>query len=120
MKFIATEIVETSTKRDTNGRHYHNISEREAIMAEYDKSNLTQRAFTEREGIRYNTFTTWLMHRRLKIAKNSNNFAEITLPKAKAAQGNTFTLEIILQNGTIMRGSNTEQLVEVLKAIRSC
>ena len=59
------------------------------------------------------------MHRRLKIAKNSNNFAEITLPKAKA-QGNAFTLEIILQNGTIMRGSNTGQLVEVLKAIGSC
>ena len=49
-------------------------------MAEYDKSNLTQRAFAEREGIRYNTFTTWLMHRRLKVAKSSNNFAEVPPP----------------------------------------
>ena len=54
------------------------------------------------------------------MLRTQNYFAEITLPKAKAAQGNAFTLEIILQNGTIMRGSNTEQLVEVLKAIGSC
>jgi hypothetical protein len=60
------------------------------------------------------------MHRRLKIAKNSNNFAEITLPKAKAAQGNAFTLEIILQNGMILRGGNSEQLAQLLKTIGLC
>ena len=114
MKFIATEFVKKSTKLYPNGRQYKSKSERESIMAVYDKSNLTQQAFAEREGKRYNTFTTCLMHRRPKIALSSNDFAEIILPEANAAQVNAFTQEIILQNRTMLGGSNTEQLVDLL------
>ena len=74
MKLIAAEIIDTTTKRDLKGRRYHKVSEREAIIANYDKSDLTQRAFAEREGIRFNTFTTWLVQKGYQ-SQTTTNFA---------------------------------------------
>ena len=74
MKISALEVVETEMRKDLRGRRYYSSKQIQEILENYDKSDLTQRAFAEREGKRYNTFTTWLMYRRLKIAKNSKLF----------------------------------------------
>jgi hypothetical protein len=82
MKLITSEIIRTTTRRDLKRRRYHKASDREARFAEYDKSYLTQRVFSKREGIRFNTFTTCLMQRRYKL-QTTTNFAEITLPMVR-------------------------------------
>ena len=71
-----------------------------------------------REGVSYNTLTTWLMHRRFKVKENPN-FAEVALSKPRN-ESKEMGLEIQLTNGTILRGSDSEQLALLLKAIGSC
>ena len=50
MKTLAsTEVVESGQRRDTRGRRIIPPEEQAALIAEYEKSGLTQRAFAERE-----------------------------------------------------------------------
>ena len=120
MKISALEVVETDMRKDLRGRRYYSSKQFQKNLENYDKSDLTHRAFAVREGVSYSTLTTWLMHRRYKVKENPN-FAEVALSKPRNRnESKEIALEIQLTNGTIMRGSNTEQLVEVLKAIGSC
>jgi transposase-like protein len=65
MASITTELVETGSKRDGRGRKITTPAEKEALVAQYRDSGLTQRAFAEREGIKFSTFTAWVQGRRL-------------------------------------------------------
>jgi transposase-like protein len=64
MMTITTELVETGAKRDGRGRRIATQEEREALIAQYRESGLTQKAFAEREGIKFSTFTSWVQGRR--------------------------------------------------------
>lgn len=57
---ITTELVETGAKRDGRGRRIATREEKIALIAQYRGSGLTQRAFAEREGVKFSTFTAWL------------------------------------------------------------
>ena len=60
------------------------------------------------------------MHRRYKVKENPN-FAEVALSKPRNRnESKEMGLEIQLTNGTILRGSDSEQLALLLKAIGSC
>jgi len=118
MKISALEVVETDMRKDLRGRRYYSCKQIQEILENYDKSDLTQRAFAVREGVSYSTLTTWLMHRRYKVKENPN-FAEVALSKPRN-ESKEMGLEIQLTNGTILRGSDSEQLALLLKAIGSC
>lgn len=112
-------LVETGAKHDARGRRLESGDERERILAAYDRSGLTQRAFAQREGIRYNTFIWWLKQRRdratAKRPAKPVQFAEYRLPGPGAL---TTPLEVCLPDGTTLRGGSCEDLVELIKALR--
>src|ERR1700678_4126689 len=101
MEAIAAELVDTGAKRDGRGRRLAVRREREAGIAAYERSGMTQRAFAEREGIKCHTFTGWLKRYRpggLKAA-----FARV-----KVATRAPALLEVALPNGVVVRGSEVE------------
>ena len=58
MGTIATELIEP--KRDERGRRMTATAERAALVRAYEESGLTQKAFVEREGVKYTTFVSWV------------------------------------------------------------
>ena len=115
MGAITTEVVETGARRDTRGRRIATAEEKTALIAAYAQSGLTQRAFAQREGVKYCTFAAWLgRHRR---ARGRARFAEIDLGRVAGA---STALEITLPDGLIVRGSDVEQLALLIGRLRPC
>lgn len=111
-------LVDTGRKCDTNGRRIVAAGERVALLEAYRTSGLTQRAFAEREGLNYSTFTAWVQGRR-RSAEAANqpakvSFTEVRLP-ATASRG----LEVRLPDGTVLRGGNVADLASLVRALRS-
>lgn len=112
MKTIATELVESGARKDERGRKIVPKEEREALIAEYEKSGLTQKAFAQREGIKFCTFTAWLMRRKRHQVPV---FAEVALPG-----GGSNPVEVILPEGVTVRGSNGELVAAVVTRLLRC
>jgi hypothetical protein len=51
-------------KTDTRGRVRTSAQRRESLLAEFDRSGLSGKQFSELSGIKYQTFATWLQKRR--------------------------------------------------------
>jgi len=58
MKINALEVVETDMRKDLLGRRYFSTKQIQEILENYDKSDLTLRAFAVHEGVSYCTLTT--------------------------------------------------------------
>src|ERR671924_309682 len=107
----ATELIESKHKRDQVGRKITGVAEREALMAAYEQSGLTQRAFAQREGINYCTLTSWLQgRRRAQRAGDSGSsapvgFVQASLPPLLGG------VEGTLPDGTKVRGGNAHEVV---------
>ena len=111
MGIIATELMEP--KRDERGRRITRANERETLVRAYEASGLTQKAFAKQEGMKYTTFVSWVQECRRRRPEPKIGFAELTLPRAAAA-----LLEVQLIDGTIIRGSNVEDVARLLQLIR--
>jgi len=111
MGIIATELMEP--KRDERGRRITRSNERETLVRAYEASGLTQKAFAKQEGMKYTTFVSWVQECRRRRPEPKIGFAELTLPRAAAAP-----LEVQLIDGTIIRGSNVEDVARLLQLIR--
>lgn len=111
MATIETELIET--KRDERGRQIRTTTEREALVKAYQSSGLTQRAFADREGIKYTTFVAWVQDAKRAAPKTSGGFTELTLPGRPAAP-----LEVQLADGTLVRGGNAEEIARLIQLIR--
>ena len=114
METITTEVVDTGEKRDRRGRRIALAKERAKWIEEYERSGLTQRAFAEREGIRFFTFTAWLKRHRQRRVERS--FAEVVARPKPAV----VPLEVALPNGVIVRGGDVNQLVTLVERLRRC
>jgi transposase-like protein len=110
MAIIATELMET--KRDERGRRITRAAERETLVRTYEASGLTQKAFAKQEGVKYTTFVSWVQECRRRRSGPKVGFAELTLPRAAVP------LEVQLADGTIIRGSNVEEVARLLQLIR--
>jgi hypothetical protein len=117
MKTLTAELVETGEKRDARGRRMVRAEQREALLAAYAASGLTQRAFAEREGMKYCTLAKWLLLQRRKPAGAKPTFAEVRLNGGRALVG---SIEIVLPDGLIVRGSDPEQVIAVVARLRRC
>ena len=115
MDTITTEVVDTGEKRDRRGRRIAREQERANWIEEYERSGLTQRAFAEREGIRFFTFTAWLKRHRQRRAKTS--FAEVAMARPRLPGA---ALEVGLPDGVVVRGADIEQLVSLVERLRRC
>jgi transposase-like protein len=112
MMTITTELVETGAKRDGRGRRIATTEEREALVAQYRESGLTQKAFAEREGIKFSTFTAWVQGRR-HAGKPGRKVRFAQLPMMATAG-----LAVQLPDGMIIRGTSASELAELVRALR--
>ncbi len=115
MGAITTEVVETGARRDTRGRRIATAEEKTALIAAYAQSGLTQRAFAQREGVKYCTFAAWLGRHRRETGRA--RFAEVDLGRVAGAG---LALEITLPDGLIVRGTDVEQLALLIGRLRPC
>lgn len=111
MATIETELIEA--KRDERGRQIRTASERKALVKSYHSSGLTQRAFAEREGIKYTTLVGWVQDARRAAPKTPAGFTELTLPGRAVAP-----LEVQLVDGTLVRGGSAEEVARLIQLIR--
>lgn len=116
MKALNTEVVDTGQKRDTRGRRIARPEEREALIAAYERSGLTQRVFAEREGIKFCTFTAWLARSRRRTRPAKPTFAEVSMPMGLAGS----LVEVVMPDGIVIRGNDPERVVAMVAKLRSC
>ena len=114
---ITTELIDTGAKRDGRGRRIATPAEKEALVAQYRSSGLTQRAFAEREGIRFSTFTSWIQGRRMAGRGGRKvRFAEVPM---MAPPSVLVGLAVQLPDGMVVRGSNPSEVAALVRALRS-
>jgi hypothetical protein len=115
METIATELLDTGAKRDGRGRRLAMRREREAVIATYERSGMTQREFAQREGIKFFTFTGWL--KRNRAAKSESAFVQVKVARRAAAGAG---LEVALPNGVVVRGGEVEQIAALVQRLSRC
>jgi hypothetical protein len=81
-------------------------------LERFDRSGLTQRAFAKAEGVKYATLVSWLTKRRAASSAPEMRFEEVQL-------GMPMPLEVRLPCGTLLRGSQAEALVQMVRLLRS-
>ena len=119
------DVIETTPegepKRDSRGRKVLSASERERLLAEYDRSGLTQKEFCRREGVNYHTFVSWLGHRRKgggesKSSPEGKRFVEMMVPFAETTSESRF--EVDLGGGIVVRTADEAALWRLIEHIR--
>ena len=115
MDAITTEVVETGEKRDARGRRIAVRRHRESVIAAYERSGLTQRAFAEREGIGFYRFTAWLKRHRQRRGKS--DFVEVGVPSRQTPPS---SVEVAMPNGLVVRGADVAQIATLVDRLRRC
>ena len=115
MEPIATEVVEDQRKQDSRGRKTIDAARREQLLAAFEKSGLSQRAFARREGINFHTLVGWRQRYRGAGGKRPVRFEELTLTHRPKAAG----LEVTLPGGLVVRGTRPAEGAELVRALRA-
>ncbi len=104
-------------KRDTRGRKIATSERRPELLAAFDASGLTQRAFARREGVNFHSFVAWLQRRRAAgTATPAVRFHEVCLAPGAAQAA---ALEVVLPGGLVVRGSGVAAVAELVRALRA-
>lgn len=128
MKMITADLVVDETKRDTKGRRITPKARRQELLAAYEQSGLTQAAFARREGVKYQTFATWVSEGRRRSAAGGLSksvvpvrFAEVNLPPSaqRELSANADALSVTLPDGVVVRGADALAMAALVKALRA-
>lgn len=128
MKMITADLVVDETKRDTKGRRITPKARRQELLAAYEQSGLTQAAFARREGVKYQTFATWVSEGRRRSAAGGLSksvlpvrFAEVNLPPSaqRELSANAGALSVTLPDGLVVRGADALAMAALVKALRA-
>lgn len=93
-------------------------AQRLALMAAYRASGMSMARFARREAIKYSTFAGWMAKAGPTVpAKPAVKFAEVRLPALQATSPSS--LEVRLPDGTVVCGGGIEELVALVRALRS-
>ena len=103
--------MDAGSKRDSRGWRVVDEKRRSELLADYDRSGLTQKAFARREGINVHTFVSWLLQRRRAGRGAPVRFAEVPWAGLTA----TPTLEVVLPEGMTVRGRTAAEVVQLLR-----
>ena len=117
MESIETEVCTDTGKRDGKGRRLSGKEERERLLDLYDGSGLTQSEFCRREGINYHTFVAWLGRRKKaepSAAGGGPRFHELRM----TADPTSESMEVILPDGTLVRGRDAGALGQLVRILR--
>ncbi len=118
MESIETEVVNDGGKRDVRGLRIIKAVERERLIAAYESSGLTQKAFCEREGINRHTFISWLGKKRAGGGESRSDAFHEVLLAAGPGSGSDFRVEVQLGSGEIVRGSDAGAVAKVVRMLR--
>jgi transposase-like protein len=118
----SSAVVETLeiARQDERGRRLAEGPEREALIAGYANSGMTQRAFARAEGINPYTFAGWLRKSRLRTAPATSapplgpRFVELGLPRVAAG----FEIEVVLPDGVVVWGREVKQVAALIRGLR--
>jgi hypothetical protein len=114
---------------DQHSRHRTVVDEkrRAELLADYKQSGLTQREYTQRKGIDYNTFGAWLwqqQHRReapapepRPLVRPSPARVEVMVP-GKLEAASPGKLEVTLPNKIVVRGDDPTAIASIIQALR--
>jgi transposase-like protein len=128
MKMITADLVVDETKRDTKGRRITPKARRQELLAAYEQSGLTQAAFARREGVKYQTFATWVSEGRRRSAAGGLSksvlpvrFAEVSVPSPaqRELSANAGALSVTLPDGLVVRGADALAMAALVKALRA-
>ena len=90
---------------------------RAELLAAYDGSDLSQKAFARREGSNFHTFVEWLQRRRRAGGSNRTvRFQELCLPAAPKSEA---SFEVTLPGGVSVRGDSVASVMELVRALRA-
>jgi DNA-binding transcriptional regulator YiaG len=117
MEAITAEVITGEKKRDERGHRLYDEEGKRRIMEGYDKSGLTQRAYAKQEGIKYSTLVSWLQGRRRARGQTKSlmKFEELGMPMT----GMGGSLEVVLADGTLVRGTSARALAELINLLRA-
>lgn len=118
MDAIEAEVVRDGRKRDERGRRIVSREERARLLAAYEASGLTQKEFARREGIKFPTFTAWLVRHRRETAGRAGTAVSFNELIVGASAATTPSLEVRLPDGLIVRGRQAKDVVELVRALR--
>ena len=97
-----------------NKRIYRSKSEKLALISKQKSSNLTVKAFCEKEGFHVNQFYLWKRQIHFQEASASRkNFIELSPPQ------HSFALEILLPNGILIRSNQPEIVLSTVTALQN-
>ena len=125
---ITADLVVDETKRDSKGRRITPKARRQELLAAYEQSGLTQAAFARREGVKYQTFASWVSEGRRRSAAGGLSksvvpvrFAEVNLPPAKPSElsASAEALIVTLPDGVVVRGAEAAAVAALVKALRA-
>jgi len=116
MEPIVAEVVEDKRKEDSRGRKSFDAVQREQLLAAFEASGLSQRAFARREGINFHTLVGWRQrYGRGAKATRPMRFEELTLASRPKAAG----VEVTLPRGLVVRGTRPAEVAELVRALRA-
>jgi transposase-like protein len=125
MNVTMTEVVDDGRRPDRLGRVRTPRCRREELLAEYDRSGMSQAAFARRAGVRYPTFAHWVQERRrtdggeAAPAATAPRFVELRVPAAsKASAIASAELSVTLPDGVVLRGAQPKALAALVRALR--
>lgn len=125
-----TEVVDDGRRPDRQGRVRTPRRRREALLAEYDRSGLSQAAFARRAGVRYPTFAHWVQERRradgaagaeaAALPGGTPRFVELRLPGTPPVPPSPIAAElsVTLPDGLVLRGAEPTALATLVRALR--
>jgi len=118
MVTTTTELIETGEKRDQRGRRLSQVERRAEAVTAWRESGQTMAAFARREGLAYSTFAGWVLKaaRKRPVAKRTR-FAEVRVGPVLGSAP-VGLLEILLPDGTLVRGASATELAALVKALR--
>lgn len=119
------EIVDDGQRRDRRGRVSWSKQQRMELLAEYERSGISQAAFARRAGVRYPTFAHWVQEARRqprgltgpKPRAAAPRFAEVRLAADTSAPSAASELSVSLPGGLIARGADATALAALVRAL---
>lgn len=121
---LTAVVVEDGQRRDRRGRVSWPRQRKEELLAEYERSGLSQAAFARRAGVRYPTFAHWVQERRRSgdgatpapALSPASRFVELRLPATPTSAA--AELSVTLPDGVVLRGAEPKALAALVRALR--
>jgi hypothetical protein len=118
MESLETEVCEELEKRDGLGRRLLSKEQWAEVLATYDASGMTQKGFCRHEGLNHNSFVYQLSLRRNRALATRGSPPKFRQFQFGAPTTGSFSLEVSLPCGSVVRGNDSAQLACLIVRLR--